>query len=216
VSAAGTTAGSPPKRLLRWLLHRSLLAWYLVLSLLLGAAGAVLLFEQRPEVWVASADLPAFHSITRQDLKVQKFSSGNLRGRAIPTTRMIGEIVGRYTLGEVEAGIPLQDDQLGPQLHPPMEVEHAVVVGLSLSPARVLGGRLDRGDRVNLILPDDELRPEQRKSCRPQGRGSARRQHYRRYGWAGVRRSRIPESGRRRCPWPPQRPRRVACPSLYI
>jgi Flp pilus assembly protein CpaB len=86
---------------------------------------------------VAARDLPAYHQIQLADLRRSKSASK--------------QIVNRYTLTPVPKNKPLSEDKLGPQVDKAY-ISNTVAIGIPATPAMVLGGTLQAGDIVDIIV----------------------------------------------------------------
>ncbi len=100
---------------------------------------------------VPARDLPAYHQIQTSDLKQQEYPD---RTVSKTTLRKSTEILGRYTLTAIPKEKPLSQTQLSPKLDPPQAklLADTVAIGISATPALVLGGNLQAGDVVDITL----------------------------------------------------------------
>ncbi|HEY9613121.1 RcpC/CpaB family pilus assembly protein [Allocoleopsis sp.] len=96
--------------------------------------------QTRQLIPVPVRDLPAYHQIQLTDL-VQKKSSA----------KTLSSIVNRYTLTPVPKHKPLSKDKLGPQVESD-RISNTVAIGIPATPAMVLGGNLEAGDIVDIII----------------------------------------------------------------
>jgi len=96
--------------------------------------------QTRLHIPVPVRDLPAYHQIQLTDL-VQKKSSA----------KTLTSIVNRYTLNPVPKDKPLSKDKLGPKVESD-RISNTVAIGIPATPAMVLGGNLEAGDIVDVII----------------------------------------------------------------
>ncbi|MFI6325190.1 SAF domain-containing protein [Nonomuraea sp. NPDC050556] len=121
----------------------------LVLVLVAGLLGYLFLREgDQVRVFVAAHDLPAFHQITQLDVRQATVEAGSVPGDAV---RNRDGLVGRYTLAAVRQDRPYRRSELGPLLKPGA-LDKLSFVATEASPVSTLGGRLARGDRVDVLL----------------------------------------------------------------
>lgn len=104
------------------------------------------------DVYVAAVDLAAYHQITQTDIRVRTVNRRDIPDDALRTR---DALLGRYTLTSTSAERPFQVARLGPRL--PDRSIAAAVVALPATPETTLGGRLARGDRVDVVLSPNEL-----------------------------------------------------------
>jgi Flp pilus assembly protein CpaB len=103
------------------------------------------------DVYVAAMDLPAYHQITQADLRVWPVQRHDVPDGAV---RSRDALLARYTLTAMRAERPFQLTALGPRL--PERSIVSAMVALPSTPETTLGGRLARGDRVDVVLsPND-------------------------------------------------------------
>jgi hypothetical protein len=130
--------------------HRA--STYFLLIVLVFSTGGVLYLWQRAEqtriVCVAAAGLPAYHQITRTDIRETVVRSNQVPSHA---TADPGTLIGRYTLTAIQHGQPFDLGALGPRL-PAGALTGQLVVGLPASISDVDGGQITRGDRVDILL----------------------------------------------------------------
>jgi Flp pilus assembly protein CpaB len=100
------------------------------------------------EVYVADGDLPAYHQITERDVEIKLVDRHRLSADAV---RDRDTLLGRYTLASIRQDQPFQSGQLGPHL-PEATITDKAIVALPWSPETAIGGRLARGDRVDILL----------------------------------------------------------------
>lgn len=109
----------------------------------------VLDFSRQPvTVYVASADLPAFCQVKQSDVRKSSISQsdlppGTLRGR--------DALLGRYTLKQIKQDKPYTSAGMGPLL-PTSALDKLSFVAIKSSTEVTLGGRLGRGDRIDVLL----------------------------------------------------------------
>jgi Flp pilus assembly protein CpaB len=121
-----------------------------LLVLLLGSllASTSSYLENSRSVWVAAHDLPAYHSIEVYDIKTIEVKTGSLPEGFIPGAN---SILGNYTLVNISEGWVVSEDQIK-KIPQDLNLREKVVTGIMATPAMVLGGKLMRGDTVNLLL----------------------------------------------------------------
>lgn len=133
--------------------QRGLRASSLIALVVLGLAALGILYlatsEQDREVYTAAADLPAFHQIREEDLRLAAVPKKDLPARAVTLRE---SAIGRYTLSPVLQDAPLTTDRLGPQLTPGALVATSII-GVEARVRTTAGGTLARGDRVDLFRP---------------------------------------------------------------
>lgn len=129
-------------------------AYFLGVLLVLTAAGALYLWRgvAPVPVYTAARDLPAYHQVREQDLRRDDVRPSELPDQVFTVREAL---LGRYTLSALRQDAPFDSAKMGPILPTPaLDGEH--VVGLPGSRSDVLGGRLARGDRVDLLLSPRE------------------------------------------------------------
>jgi hypothetical protein len=153
------TGGSvaPAGRELRF--QAPLAVWALVVVLAAGMGGALyLLATDDPEtlrIWVPKTDLPVFHQIRPGEVEMRSVAEDRAPSMA---TRRRDQIVGHYTLAKVRRGEPLSRERLGPFLRPGA-IASSMIVGIETTRSGMLGGRLERGSYVNLLLVPRQSQP---------------------------------------------------------
>lgn len=96
--------------------------------------------QNRQLIPVPVRDLPAYHQIQLTDLAPKKSSAKTLTS-----------IVNRYTLTPVPKDKRLSKDKLGPKVDT-AHISNTVAIGIPATPAMVLGGNLEAGDIVDVII----------------------------------------------------------------
>lgn len=104
--------------------------------------------QTRQLIPVAERDLPAYHQIQLTDLLKPKSASKTLTSATVKASK---RIVNRYTLTPVPKHKPLSEDKLGPQVDKAY-ISNTLALGISATPAMVLGGTLQAGDIVDIIV----------------------------------------------------------------
>ncbi|MEW6494540.1 MAG: RcpC/CpaB family pilus assembly protein [Cyanobacteriota bacterium] len=104
--------------------------------------------QTRLPIPVPVRDLPAYHQIQSTDL-VQRPFSGKIRTSV--TLKQPKQIVSRYTLTPVSKQKPLSEGKLGPIVDT-AHISNTVAIGIPATPAMVLGGNLEAGDIVDVIV----------------------------------------------------------------
>lgn len=104
--------------------------------------------QTRLLISVPGRDLPAYHQIQPTDLVQKKSSAKTLTSATLKKSELI---VNRYTLTSVPKHKPLSKDKLGPQVESD-RISNTVAIGIPATPAMVLGGNLEAGDIVDVII----------------------------------------------------------------
>ena len=117
--------------------------------LYLAAIGSVTFWintKPRPQVAVASRDLPAYHVVTDADVT-------SAYRETVPPEALIDkkEILAKYTLEAVTKDSVINKDKIK-ELTAPTSLSNTSVLGLPATPAMVLGGSLKGGDIVDVIV----------------------------------------------------------------
>ena len=111
------------------------------------------------KVWVPKHDLSAYSQIKATDLTEKTFPA-----TSIPSGVVKGgdAIIDRYTLLAVAKEKPLTRKELGPKLSATKKkmLQDAALVGIPATPAMTLGGNLQAGDVVDLILVADTTKTD--------------------------------------------------------
>jgi len=105
-------------------------------------------------VYVADVDLPAYHQLTQDDLRLVGVDRRRVPADAV-RERDRDTLLDRYTTTNLRQSQPVQLSQLGPRL--PAGAIGSFVVALPSTPETTVGGRLARGDRVDVLLSANEL-----------------------------------------------------------
>jgi Flp pilus assembly protein CpaB len=100
------------------------------------------------EIYVATRDLPAFHQITQADVRKERVPQDNV---PLDALRDRDGLLGRYMLKPLAQDRPFRKSVVGPLLKPD-ELHGLSFVAIEASPESTLGGRLARGDRVDVLL----------------------------------------------------------------
>ncbi|MGH8614771.1 MAG: SAF domain-containing protein [Gammaproteobacteria bacterium] len=128
-------------------------AIFIVVALIAAGGVAYLNFTSgAEEVYVADVDLPAYHQITERDVEIKPVDRHQLPADAV---RDRDTLLGRYTLASIRQDQPFQSGQLGPRL--PDAIIDKPIVALPWSPETTIGGRLARGDRVDILLSSNNI-----------------------------------------------------------
>jgi hypothetical protein len=118
----------------------------LMVVLAVTVAGVAWLFSDTDEIYVASHDLPAYHQVVEDDVRLQVVTAppgGGAVAREV--------VLGRYTLAAVEQDEPFRLSALGPALANGA-LDGLGLVSLEPSVETSLAGNLGRGDRVDVLL----------------------------------------------------------------
>ncbi len=160
MASAGSTEGRRTRRSLR------LSSMILVAAGLFGVGGVVyLIFTSGTSlVYVAGVDIPAYHQIVQADLRLAPVD----RRKTPPDAYAADQrdvLVGRYTTTAVHQDKPFRAEELGPRL--PLNSLRDSVLALPMTSETTLGGRLARGDLIDILLSangsdDGARRPGQR------------------------------------------------------
>lgn len=103
------------------------------------------------EVYVAAVDLPAYRQLTQADMRMLAVNRRDVPDDAV---RDRNALIGRYTLSATDADRPFHTGSLGPRL--PRRAIQSAIVALPATPETTLGGRLARGDRVDVLLSRED------------------------------------------------------------
>jgi hypothetical protein len=145
--SAATQTGSRPSRPSGIRVSRLIL---LVVALITVAGVLYLtLTSGTEEVYMAAVDLPAYHQLTQADLRPMAVDRRTIPPGAV-TERDRDTLLGRYTTTALRQDRPLQLDMVGPRL--PIDAIESSIVALPWNPETSMGGRLARGDRVDILL----------------------------------------------------------------
>lgn len=122
---------------------------------LVAAAGlSYLTFTSGTEaVYVADIDLPAYHQLTQDDIRLAAVD----RRRVPPDSVHEGDrdrLLGRYTTIAVQQDQPFQINLVGPRLS--IGAIKSSIVAIPWSPETSIGGRLARGDQVDILLSPNQ------------------------------------------------------------
>ncbi|WP_422768682.1 SAF domain-containing protein [Plantactinospora sp. WMMC1484] len=113
-----------------------------------GVVAAIYLTVQRPDtvaVLVATRDLPAYHLITPDDVTLSTREADETETyAALP-------VQGRLSLKPIAGGQPLRRGDIAPDVASVLG-DNLTVHGFEVSPAAVLGGALQPGNRIQLTL----------------------------------------------------------------
>jgi Flp pilus assembly protein CpaB len=117
----------------------------------LGVAGGGYLWwrdSERRQVWVASADFPAYRQLSRTDVRLAW-----VRASALPRDPLSKDavVLGRYSLAAAGRGKALSAAAVGPAL-PVGSLQGRSVVSLSASAADIGGALVARGGRIDVLL----------------------------------------------------------------
>lgn len=100
-------------------------------------------------VYVAAVDLPAYHQLTQADLRLTPVDRRRIPPGAV-SERDRDTLLGRYTTTALRQDQPIQINVVGPRL--PIGAIESSIVALPWNPETSMGGRLARGDRVDILL----------------------------------------------------------------
>jgi Flp pilus assembly protein CpaB len=129
-----------------------LTGWLVLVAFLVGVGGAFYLWWHEMQtsvlILVPVRDLPAYYQVQPGDLIHQTYPARDLSST---TLREPAQILGHYTLVAVPQQRPLNDYQLGPVVDMDL-ISGTVPIGIPATPAMVLGGNLQAGDVVDIIL----------------------------------------------------------------
>jgi hypothetical protein len=127
------------------------LSRFLLVVALLVATGVVYLTAVRPDqvpVLVATRDLPAFHTITGEDVTLSTRDADDVKYAPLP-------VAGRLSLKPISKDTPLRQDDVSPDVASILG-DDLSVHGFSVTAAAVLGDSLRPGDRIRLTLVREE------------------------------------------------------------
>jgi Flp pilus assembly protein CpaB len=127
----------------------SLVIWLVVGTI--GAGGILYLtFDRETEtVYVAARDLPAYHQLTPDDLRLRAVRAHGVPDDAVHDQRVL---LNRYTLAPIERDRAYELAHLGPRLAAGSLT--GPVMAVSASAETTMGGRLARGDQVSIVTPN--------------------------------------------------------------
>ncbi|GAB3425700.1 hypothetical protein GCM10027569_63800 [Flindersiella endophytica] len=112
------------------------------------------------QIYVAARDIPPYHQLTQADLRLASRSRREVPKKAVEEGKR-NDLLGAYTLSALGQDKPFSTSMVGPHV-PDGSLDGRVMVALAASPETALGGRLGRGDRVDVLLsseaPTDSVR----------------------------------------------------------
>jgi len=128
---------------------------FLLSNLILGSLSFVYL--QRTEalsqikVWVPSRDLPPYTLIKSTDLIEKPLLSRNIPSESV---RELTKLSDRYTVSTITKDKPITKKQLSPELTLEQKklLQNTVLIGILATPDMILGGNLQAGDQVNILI----------------------------------------------------------------
>ncbi|MDQ7904400.1 SAF domain-containing protein [Phytohabitans sp. ZYX-F-186] len=127
------------------------LSRYLLVLAVVGVGAAIYLTARQPDtvaVFVATRDLPAYHVITADDVTLGTRDAGEAEKYAdLP-------VEGRLSLKPIARDQPLRRGDVAPDVAQVLG-DDLTVHGFEVSPATVLGGALQPGHRIQLLLVRD-------------------------------------------------------------
>jgi Flp pilus assembly protein CpaB len=123
-----------------------------IVAITIGIIGAAYLRYHETKTSVSipvpKQDLPAYHPIRPSDLVQKTYATRNLPSN---TFRKPQEITGRYALTQIPKQKPLTEKQLSTKVDI-ARLADTVAVGIPATPATTLGGSLQPGDTVDIML----------------------------------------------------------------
>lgn len=123
----------------------------LVGILALLGVGYLTITSGTEEIYVAAGDLPAYRQLTQADVRRLAVNRRDVPDDAV---RDRNALIGCFTLTATDADQPFRTGSLGPRL-PARSIKPAVIA-LPATPESTLGGRLARGDRVDVLLSRED------------------------------------------------------------
>lgn len=99
-------------------------------------------------IYVATRDLPAYHQITQADVRRIMVSAAGAPANAISDRE---RLLDHYTLKSISQGGAFRGHMLGPRLMTGA-LHGFLIVALRSSAETTLGGRIGRGDLVDMLL----------------------------------------------------------------
>jgi len=131
----------------------SLVVW--LVAGVIGAGGVLYLVvdSDTEVVYVAAHDLPAYHQLTRDDVRMTAVRTREVPDDAIRDQRVL---LDRYTLAPIQRNRPYGQARLGPRLAPGSLA--GPLVAVSAAPETTMGGRIARGDQVDVVMSETRLR----------------------------------------------------------
>jgi len=146
--AQGPRTELSERRRRRWL-RLPYLIWLAVAAL--AVAGGLLIryahHDQLRSFEVPTRTLPAFHIIGAQDVHPLRLPRNRVPGDALVTA---SSVIGRVTLTEINANLPLTRSELGPVLKGVSG--NLAVIGVPATAAMALDGHLNAGDQLGVFV----------------------------------------------------------------
>ncbi|GII29131.1 SAF domain-containing protein [Planotetraspora mira] len=124
------------------------MAFTLLSAVILGGIVILIAARHPQKVYVATADLPAFHRVTERDIRLQEMPAEDLPQEPMNNP---DSLVGRYTLAPLTKDKPFAESSLGPLLAR-TDLDGMLFTSIKATSETTLGGRLARGDHVNVLL----------------------------------------------------------------
>ncbi len=118
---------------------------------MVGAAGAGYLWlrgNERHQVWVATADIPAYRQFSHADLRLAWIRASELPRDSLAKDAVV---LNRYSLSPVGRGKPLSAAEVGPAL-PDGSLRSRSILSLPASAADLGGALIARGGRITVLL----------------------------------------------------------------
>jgi Flp pilus assembly protein CpaB len=131
----------------------SLVVWLVVGLIGAGGVAYLVLDKDTEVVYVAARDLPAYHQLTRDDVRMTTVRARDVPQDAIRDQRVL---LDRYTLAAIRRGQPYGQARLGPRLAAGSLA--GPLVALRADAETTMGGRITQGDRVDVVMSESTIR----------------------------------------------------------
>ena len=99
-------------------------------------------------VAVPNADLPAYHLLRAVDLTDKALAASSIPKNVVAAQ---SDLIGKYTLVPLPAGKEILDTQVH-SVPDPALISNTVAVGIPATPAQVMGGTLEAGETIDILL----------------------------------------------------------------
>jgi len=136
---------------------------FLLSNLAIGLLGFIYLQwvegQSQVKLWVLNRDLPAYTQIKPTDLAEKTVPDRTISPEVV---KEVDKLRDRYTIAEVPKDKPISKKQLGPELTADQKklLQNTVLIGIPATPAMFLGGNLQAGDRVNVMVVQEATKKQ--------------------------------------------------------
>jgi len=136
---------------------------FILSNLVLGIVGFGYLHwvegQSQVRIWVPNRDLPAYAQIKLTDLTEKAVPVRNIPSE---TVKEADKIRDRYTVVAISKDKPITKKQLGPELTLAQKnlLQNTVLIGIPATSAMILGGNLQPGDSVDIMLVQEASEKE--------------------------------------------------------